>query len=75
MGTEKHTIINGPFTEVFKNYDNKERRHIYSLISRHYVLYNLPNRNSAQNKEMKALVWVINLLQEIENDDDQQKET
>lgn len=66
MDEHRHTILTGPFTKVFKGFDNKERRHIHLLLMRYYTLYHLPQRSSKQNKEMKALEWVVTTLQNVE---------
>lgn len=63
----KHTLLSGPFTEEFKDFSNPERRHIHALLGRYYELYYMRRRTTNENKEMKALAWVVGQLKELES--------
>lgn len=58
--------LHGPFTQVFRDYTNPERKHIHVLIRRWYYLCTKPQTNKYERKEIKALVWVLSELEDLE---------
>lgn len=60
------SIIGGPFTQVYSEYTNKERRYIHDLISRAVEIMNYNRPNIKQKRELKAIRWVLNELKEVQ---------